>query len=160
LKPFLRALILASLVLQSSGLPLVPPPVLAAPAQSTSAAASFGARAFLGELVSSIRAILPLGNVQASGAPPPTHDDSPSTPWTAFSGDVNVASGNLALQQTDLSIPSTGLATTSTRTYNSSASGYHGRFGSGWFWNYEMQVLSQTGSATVVREDGRPTHTL
>jgi len=99
--------------------------------------------------------------VLASSPPSSTHDTSMSTPWTAFTMDVNVVGGNVVRQYRDLTIPSTGLATTVIRTYNSTAAANVGPFGYGWSWSYGMHVDTGAGTAVVSREDGRTdTYTL
>jgi hypothetical protein len=50
-------------------------------------------------------------NAISDTRPASTHDLSPSTPWTAFAGGVNVVGGNLVLQSTDLATGAIGLGT-------------------------------------------------
>lgn len=75
--------------------------------------------------------------VAAEAGPPNTHDNSPSTPWTAFAGSVNVVAGNTASQAADRVMPSVsvsvGFGTSTGRFYTSAASGRTPLFGQGTF---------------------------
>jgi hypothetical protein len=148
-----RAVVAVTLL---AGQVLAPAPVRAA--VTTSAATTSGTTLNLGDVLQSafqgLAAMLGL-NAVSDTSPARTHDISPSTPWTAFMGGVNVVAGNLAIQSTDLSLASIGLPTTVARAYNSAAAGRTGPFGVGWYWSYGVYVVPGSGSATVVREDGR-----
>lgn len=92
----------------------------------------------------------------AQTTPPDTQHNSPSTPWTAFAGGVNLVAGNATHGAADLAVPSVGAATAIGRTYNSATAGQPGPFGHGWFWSYGVRIYAtDSGPATVVREDGR-----
>jgi RHS repeat-associated protein len=152
LQNVLGAAVILSMVLQLFGLPPSPatPPVRPATAGP---ALDLG---YLARVVAfEARSLLTIVGVHAAGAPPATHDNSRSTPWTAFQGRVNVVQGNLVDSEADLSVPSIGFATSVGRTYNSAAATQTGPFGFGWFWTYGMQVIPGSGSVTVIREDGR-----
>lgn len=117
----------------------------------------------LDEVFWNVTAVNSLGSnrsaIRRFGAAPattaPTHDNSPSTPWTAFFDDVNVVEGNLTRQVTDLTLPSVGFDTTVARTYNTAAAFLPGPFGYGWSWTYGTRVVEQADSVVVVRDDGR-----
>jgi RHS repeat-associated protein len=69
---------------------------------------------------------------------------------------INLATGNYFYQHQDLSIPGRGLPLTIARNYNSLDS-YSGPFGTGWTFNYNMNltVIAGNGNILVKREDGR-----
>jgi RHS repeat-associated protein len=71
------------------------------------------------------------------------------------SGIVNVASGNLILQESDYTLGGLGLPTTLTRTYNGGDT-RDGIFGFGWSFPYAMGLqLNSDGSVTIENFDGR-----
>jgi RHS repeat-associated protein len=71
------------------------------------------------------------------------------------SGIVNVASGNLILQESDYTAGGLGLPTTLTRTYNGGDT-RDGIFGFGWSFPYAMGIqLNVDSSVTVQNFDGR-----
>jgi RHS repeat-associated protein len=69
---------------------------------------------------------------------------------------INLATGNYFYHHQDLSIPGRGLPLTIARNYNSLDS-YSGPFGTGWTFNYNMNltVIAGNGNILVKREDGR-----
>jgi len=76
--------------------------------------------------------------------------------WTFSQDGVNMASGNLAFQKTDVSIPGRGEWTEFTRTYNSRSS-YSGLTGYGWTSNWEIRLKvppNGYGPITLVDADG------
>jgi parallel beta-helix repeat protein len=68
---------------------------------------------------------------------------------------VNLATGSYFYQYQDIFIPGRGLPLIIIRSYNSMDT-YGGPFGSGWTFNYNMNLI-ETGSGDIVvmREDGR-----
>ena len=71
------------------------------------------------------------------------------------SGIVNVASGNLILQESDYTLGGLGLPTTLTRTYNGGDT-RDGIFGFGWSFPYAMGLQQNSdGSVTIQNFDGR-----
>ena len=99
---------------------------------------------------------------EASGGLPsinvPSLFGSPSSNhYSAYSYEpINLATGNYFNQHQDLSIPGRGLPLTIDRYYNSLDSS-SGPFGSGWTFNYNMNltVIAGSGNVLVKREDGR-----
>ncbi|MCK5643433.1 MAG: RHS repeat protein, partial [Gammaproteobacteria bacterium] len=74
---------------------------------------------------------------------------------------INMGNGNYIYQHQDLIIPGRGLPLTITRSYNS-MDFYNGPFGSGWTFNYNMNLeVTGSGDVVVMKEDGRrDTYTL
>lgn len=74
---------------------------------------------------------------------------------------INMGNGNYIYQHQDLIIPGRGLPFTITRSYNS-MDVYNGPFGSGWTFNYNMNLeVTGSGDVVVMKEDGRrDTYTL
>jgi hypothetical protein len=71
------------------------------------------------------------------------------------SGIVNIASGNLILQESDYTLGGLGLPTTLTRTYNGGDT-RDGIFGFGWSFPYAMGLqVNAGGSVTIENFDGR-----
>lgn len=80
-----------------------------------------------------------------------------SNRYSAYSYEpINLATGNYFYQHQDLSIPGRGLPLTIDRYYNSLDSS-SSAFGSGWTFNYNMNltVIAGSGNVLVKREDGR-----
>jgi RHS repeat-associated protein len=80
-----------------------------------------------------------------------------SNPYSSYSRDpVNLATGNYFHRHQDQFIPGRGLPLAIDRYYNSLDSS-SGPFGSGWTYNYNMNLTVITGSGNVLvkREDGR-----
>lgn len=74
--------------------------------------------------------------------------------WGYTKDTVNVANGNLVVQETDITTPGRGPEVTVTRVHNSRAAGQAGMFGYGWFSNLESVVWEATvGPATLLDED-------
>jgi RHS repeat-associated protein len=68
---------------------------------------------------------------------------------------INVTNGNMYLQQTDHSLPSTGRAIDITRTYNSSSKNT-GLFGRGWSTAYDESITSYSSDfVRLTQPDGR-----
>lgn len=68
---------------------------------------------------------------------------------------INMGTGNYIYQYKDLFIPGRGLPLSISRTYNS-MDAYSGPFGSGWTFNYNVNlVVTGSGDVVVMREDGR-----
>jgi RHS repeat-associated protein len=69
---------------------------------------------------------------------------------------INLATGNYFYEHQDMSVPGRGLPLTITRNYNSLDT-YSGPFGTGWTFNYNMNltVIADNGNILVKREDGR-----
>ncbi len=68
---------------------------------------------------------------------------------------VNCATGVLADQFTDFSIPGRGIPLSLTRSYSSAAAGTDGPFGFGWTDNYDLSLSTdQLGDVTIAQEDG------
>ena len=67
---------------------------------------------------------------------------------------INVGTGSYIYQHQDMSIPGRGLPLTITRSYNSMDI-YSGPFGSGWTFNYNVNLVVGIEDAVVMREDGR-----
>ncbi|MBM7616442.1 DNRLRE domain-containing protein [Alkaliphilus hydrothermalis] len=76
--------------------------------------------------------------------------------WGYSKDGVNIASGNLVLQQGDLSIPGRGIPVGLTRTFNSRKNHVTGIFGNGWRSNYEA-IIVDTGSGPITLVDGDST---
>jgi len=74
---------------------------------------------------------------------------------------INMGTGNYIYQHQDLYIPGRGLPLTITRSYNSMDI-YSGPLGSGWTFNYNVNLaVAGSGDVVVMREDGRrDTYTL
>ena len=68
---------------------------------------------------------------------------------------INMGTGNYIYQYKDLFIPGRGLPLSISRAYNSMDT-YSGPFGSGWTFNYNINlVVTGSGDVVVMREDGR-----
>ena len=95
-------------------------------------------------------------------AGPPTADEQGAGPNESERGTtcyvlepVNCATGTLADQFTDFSIPGRGIALSLARTYSSAAASNDGPFGFGWTDGYDMSLSTdQYGDVTIAQEDG------
>ena len=68
---------------------------------------------------------------------------------------INMGTGNYIYQHQDLFISGRGLPLSISRSYNSMDT-YSGPFGSGWTFNYNVNlVVAGSGDIVVIREDGR-----
>nr|WP_244374823.1 RHS repeat-associated core domain-containing protein [Anoxybacillus flavithermus] len=68
-------------------------------------------------------------------------------------GSVNAATGNLMIDEQDVSISGRGLGLGLSRTYNS-LSPWTGLFGKGWHSDAEMNIVAQGNEARLTDEDG------
>jgi|GEM_PF-643385 len=74
--------------------------------------------------------------------------------WGYSTNGVNVANGNLVVQESDISIPGRGVPVSVSRTYNSRKSMISGIFGYGWFSNVETNLVDAgTGPITLIDAD-------
>ncbi|MHB1682270.1 MAG: DNRLRE domain-containing protein [Bacilli bacterium] len=83
--------------------------------------------------------------------------------WTQTADGVNVAGGNLEIQQTDLSTPGRGLPVSITRTFNSlnAASeppGHTNLFGSGWTSSLDLSIANWGHGPIVFTDAGGLQH--
>jgi hypothetical protein len=78
------------------------------------------------------------------------HEDKPSV---IQSDPVNVATGNMYRNATDIHLAAQSIPVAITRTYNS-RSNHNGTFGYGWTFAYDESITENDGSATYRDADG------
>ncbi len=69
--------------------------------------------------------------------------------------EVNIKTGNLFHQRTDLIIPGRGISTDLTFSYNTSLDTLDFGYGKGWTFTYNMQYEAFASSIILLRPDGR-----